>query len=171
MEDLQNMELRVAALEKFLGIQSEDEGDLYNTVSTLNKNLKDLSDFTEKVDQKNDFNKITEIYRDIKPLLESPQTYKDQMLDMKGKVDFVEKTKDDIIEYHKLLEELKQLRDSLEFKPVFNANQKMKYLNKLNTDHLAQSTEIHSTRSEVTNLIENYNEIVEGISQKFASMN
>ena len=92
------------------------------------------------------------------------------MMDNKAKVEFIEKSRDAIIEYHKLLGDLKELRNSLDFKPVFNVDQKLKELNKISKDHLEKATGISKTHEEVSNLVENYNKIIEGISQKFALM-
>mmetsp|Transcript_1460 Transcript_1460/g.1281 ORF Transcript_1460/g.1281 Transcript_1460/m.1281 type:complete len:103 (+) Transcript_1460:247-555(+) len=90
------------------------------------------------------------------------------MMDMKEKVAFIDKARDSIIEYHKLLGDLKELRTSLDFKPVFNVDQKLKELNKITEVHFTQSTEASATQREVSNLIENYNNVIDSISQKFA---
>ena len=170
LEDLKTLETRVATLEKNLGIHQEDDIDMLQNVKFIQENVKQLLDFNENIDRKYEFNKVAEVYREIKPLLENPTDYKNQMVDMKKKVDFVEKSRDDILEYHKLLDEVKELRNSLTFKPVFNVSQKMKELNKLNKTHLKQAVDVKDTREEITGLIENYNDLIEAISQKFAVM-
>ena len=159
--DLKLLDERVGTLERYLGASNEDD---------INDNIKHLLEFNDNVDRKYEFSKIAELYRQIKPLMDNPQDYRTQMFEMKKKVDLIDKSRDDILEYHKLLAELKEIRGSLDFKPVFNVNQKMKDLNKINKDHLKQCSEVNETKSETNELVENYNDLIEMISQKFAKM-
>ena len=117
---------------------------------------------------KYDFHSTTEYYREVKALVENPKQYRENMVDLQGKVDFIEKSRDSIIEYHKLLGDLKEVRGSLDYKPVFNIDQKMKELNKINKDQLNQAVGVKETQGEVADLIEGYNDIIEAVSQKFA---
>ena len=170
LEDLTLLEERVQTIEKFLGIGQDDGSSIVEDVKFIKDNVNNLIEFNNNLDKKYDFYSIIDDYRQIKDLLEAPHQYKNVMTDTKKKVEFIERSKENISEFHKTLGEIQELRGTLAFKPVFNVNQKMKELNKLNKTQLLQSNEANETNKEVSKLIETYNDLIEGISQKFATL-
>ena len=75
----------------------------------------------------------------IQPLLDFKGDYKSKMMDVKGKAEFVIQARDDILEYHKLLTEIKELREYLNFRPVFNIDQKLKQIDEVDMVMLSSS--------------------------------
>ena len=169
LEDLELLEQRIQTLEKFLGLGEEDSSNIVEDVKFIKDNVNNLIEFNNNLDKKYDFFNIIDDYRQIKDLLEAPHLYKNMTVDTK-KIEFIERTKENINEFHKTLGEIQELRGTLAFKPVFNVDQKMKELNKLNKTQLLQSNEASESNKEVSKLIETYNDLIEGISQKFATL-
>ncbi|CDW90316.1 sentrin-specific protease 8 [Stylonychia lemnae] len=178
--DLDLMEARVMELERYLGIEDQDMQTYQEAqLETLDKKTQKMDDFIKVLEDKHFF--LNELFEKCKYLfilvisyadeqmesfLKKEPSFKTQCMDLQKKSNLILECQQNLNQFVEYLENIQKLEQYLNFEPVFDVNEKLQDLKKINIQHASQMITCQQNQQEVEDLIVTYNDLVERISHQ-----
>eukprot|EP00347_Sterkiella_histriomuscorum_P015284 403357610 len=166
LADLELMESRVAELEQYLGIEDQDINTYQEAqLETMDKKTQKLDDFIKVLEDKHFFlMELYEKYEQMESFLKREPSFRAQCLDLQKKSNLVLDCQQNLQQFVEYLEGIQKLEQYLNFEPVFDVNEKLDDLKKINLQHASQMITCQQNQQEVEELLVNYNDLVDRIS-------